>query len=337
MRAFVVTGPGRAEVKDVDPPVAGAGQVVIEVERAGLCGTDHEFFTGAMAYLHQGHAAYPMRLGHEWIGRVIEAGDGVDGAWIGRRVTGDTMLPCGHCARCSAGRGHLCADRAEVGIRHGWAGALAERLAMPVASLHVVPDAVDDTAGALAEPGANALRAELAAELEPGQRILILGAGAIGLMAGLFARAHGAEVHLLARSSRTLEFARGLGMAGVWTRSELPRIPFDVVLEASNDPDLPSLAAELVEPGGRVVYIGLSGDPSLVDTRTLVLKEVVAAGVLSGYGGIPATIAAYASGDVDARPLVAATIGLDEVAAVLDGRRPAGAGHGPKIHVDPTR
>lgn len=337
MRAFVVTSPGRAEVQDVDPPVAGPGQVVIEVARAGLCGTDAEFFTGAMAYLHQGHAAYPMRLGHEWIGTVREAGDGVDDAWVGRRVTGDTMLPCGRCARCLAGRGHLCADRSEVGIRKGWPGALAERLAMPVASLHVVPDALDDTASALAEPGANALRAELAADLRPGQRILILGAGAIGLMAGLFARAQGAEVHVLARSARSIGFARSLGLAGVWTRSELPRIPFDVALEASNDPDLPALAAELVEPGGRVVYIGLSGEPSLVDTRTLALKEVTAAGVLSGYGGIPAAIAAYASGDVDARPLVAATVALDEVAAVLGGWRPDGAGHGPKIHVDPTR
>ena len=83
MRAFVLTGPGRAAVQDVAAPVAGPGQVVVDVERVGLCGTDVEFFTGEMAYLHDGRAAYPMRLGHEWCGTVSSVGDGVDGSWTG--------------------------------------------------------------------------------------------------------------------------------------------------------------------------------------------------------------------------------------------------------------
>jgi threonine dehydrogenase-like Zn-dependent dehydrogenase len=78
VRAFVVTGPRRFSVKDVEPPVAAAGQAVVDVERAGVCGTDVEFFTGEMAYLHQGHAEYPMRLGHEWCGTVSAVGVGVD-------------------------------------------------------------------------------------------------------------------------------------------------------------------------------------------------------------------------------------------------------------------
>jgi len=70
MRAFVLTGPRQFTVAEVEPPVAAPGQVVVDVERAGVCGTDVEFFTGHMAYLHQGHATYPMRLGHEWCGAV---------------------------------------------------------------------------------------------------------------------------------------------------------------------------------------------------------------------------------------------------------------------------
>src|SRR5436305_1902544 len=124
MRAFVVDAPGRAGVVDVEPPVAGPGQVVVDVARVGVCGTDVEFFTGEMAYLHQGHAGYPIRLGHEWCGTVATVGAGVDPAWLGRRVTGDTMLGCGRCARCRAGRHHVCADRYEIGIRGGWPGAL---------------------------------------------------------------------------------------------------------------------------------------------------------------------------------------------------------------------
>ncbi len=337
MRAFVLTGPRRAEVQEVEPPVAGPGEVVIEVERVGLCGTDREFFSGEMAYLHQGHAAYPIRIGHEWCGTVAAVGDGVDAAWLGRRTTGDTMLPCHRCPRCLDGRGHLCEERAEVGIRNGRAGALAEQLAMPVSALHPLPDGFDVVTGALVEPGANALRAELAAEPGPGRRLLVLGAGAIGLSAALFAAADGAEVHVMGRSARSLAFARELGLHGVWSADDLPRLAFDAVIDASNDASLPALALDLVEPGGRVVYIGLSGIPSTIDTRTLALKDVTAVGILSGSPGLPETIARYASGAVDPRPLVAATVTLDEVASVLGGGRPAGAGPGPKIHVDPRR
>jgi threonine dehydrogenase-like Zn-dependent dehydrogenase len=335
MRALIVTGPGRASVEEVDPPHAGPGEVVIDVARVGLCGTDSEFFTGAMAYLHQGHAAYPMRLGHEWCGTVVEVGDGVDPAWLGRRTTGDTMLPCHRCDRCRDGRGHLCADRFEVGIRGGWPGALAERLRMPLTALRPLPDGIDDVVGTLAEPGANALRAVWGAAAEPGNRVLILGAGAIGLLAAMFLKADGVDVHVMGRSTRSLGFARGLGLGGVWTADALPSLPFDAVIEATNDPALPALALDVVEPGRRVVYIGLSGDPSWIDTRDLAIKEVTAVGVLSGYGGIEGAIGYFAAGSVDPTPLVAATVGLEQVAEVLAGTRPAGAGAGPKFHVDP--
>ena len=85
MKAFVVTAPGESSVQEVDAPVPMPGEVVVDVTRVGVCGTDVEFFTGEMAYLHDGHSAYPMRLGHEWCGIVAAAGAGVDQAWIGRR------------------------------------------------------------------------------------------------------------------------------------------------------------------------------------------------------------------------------------------------------------
>ncbi len=97
------------------------------------------------------------------------------------------------------------------------------------------------------------------------------------------------------------------------------------------------MALELVEPGRRVVYIGLAHTPSAIDTRTMALKDVTAVGVLSGSPTLAATIAGYAAGDVDPRPLVAATVGWAQVGEVLGGWRPAGAGAGPKIHVDPRR
>jgi threonine dehydrogenase-like Zn-dependent dehydrogenase len=335
VRAFVLTGPLQAEVRDVDPPIAGPGEVVVDVHRVGVCGTDVEFFTGVMAYLHQGHAEYPLRLGHEWCGEVTALGDAVPPEWLGRRVTGDTMLGCGRCHRCLDGRQHVCVDRFEIGIRRGWPGALAEQLLVPASALHHLPDTVDDTAGAMVEPAGSALRAVQAAALTPGRRVLIWGLGPIGLLATQLALATNAEVHVVGLSADTLSFATSLGAHGAWAEGELPSLPWDAMIDATNGVDVPREALDLVEPGGRVVYIGLSGAPSTIDTRALVLKDVTAVGVLSGSPVVVDVIDQFASGRVDPRILVGATVALDRVADVLAGWRPDGAGIGPKIHVDP--
>ncbi len=331
----MVTGPRRSEVAEVASPRPAPGQVVVDIERAGVCGTDVEFFTGEMAYLHQGHARYPIRLGHEWCGTVSAVGGDVDPGWLGRRVTGDTMLGCGKCDRCRGGRAHVCDDRQEVGIRGGFPGALAEQMAFPAAALHPLPSPVDPAAGALVEPGGSALRAVQAAALQPGERVLILGPGTIGLLAALFALAQGAQVHLLGLTRQSLDFALSLGVHGAWTAASLPRLPFDAVIDASTSPALPAEALSLVEPGKRVVYVGVAGLPSVIDTRTLVLKDLTAVGILGASAALAGTIERYAAGSVDPRPLVAATVGLGDVGNVLAGWRPDGAGPGPKVLVDP--
>src|SRR5690606_3529365 len=105
------------------------------------------------------------------------------------------------------------------------------------------------------------------------------------------------------------------------------------VIEASNAPHLPAKAVELVEPGKRVVYVGLAGSPSMLDTRVLALADVTAVGVLSASPGLAGTIRAYADGRVHPRPLIAATVGLDETPASLSGERPPASGPGPKFLV----
>ncbi|MGE5133767.1 MAG: zinc-dependent alcohol dehydrogenase [Gemmatimonadota bacterium] len=337
MRAFVITGPGEGSVQDVEPPAAAAGQVVVDVERAGVCGTDAEFYAGTMSYLRTGEAAYPVRIGHEWCGTVSAAGAGVDPAWLGRRVTGDTMLGCGRCARCRGGRQHVCGERFEIGVRRGWPGALAEQVAVPVTALHQLPDLVDATLGALVEPAGSALRAVQAAALAPGDRVLVLGPGTIGLLAAQFARAAGAGVHLLGLTDASLAFARSIGFTSAWRARDLPAGTYDAVIDASTGPDLPALALDLAEPGKRVVYIGLASTESLIDTRALVLRDLTAAGILSASPGLAETIRLFAAGVVDPRPLVAATVALEQVGPVLAGLRPPGAGGGPKIQVDPRR
>ncbi|WP_291380370.1 alcohol dehydrogenase catalytic domain-containing protein [Demequina sp.] len=338
MRAFVITGPGVGAVADVPEPVADPGQVIVEVDRVGVCGTDMEFYRGDMTYLESGHATFPMRIGHEWCGRVVDVGADADAAWVGRRVTGDTMLGCRECARCLGGRQHLCEERYEIGIRHGWPGALAERLVVPASSLVALPDEVDSVLGALVEPGGNALRSVRGANLRPGDSVLVIGAGTIGLLVAQIAQAQGAEVHLVGRSERSLNFARSLGFTRTTTLEGLDRKhPFHAVVDASNSKGAPALAVDIVEPGGRVVLVGIAGEPSLIDTREVAIKDVTAVGILSASGGLEETVDLYATGAVDPRPLVAATVGLDATAAILAGERPADAGPGPKFHIDPRR
>jgi threonine dehydrogenase-like Zn-dependent dehydrogenase len=289
MRALVITGAGSARVEEVAPPVAGPGQVVVDVRRAGICGTDVELFTEKLAYFAQGRIGYPIRPGHEWCGVVSALGEGVDPGWLGARVTGDTMLGCGHCARCAAGRGHVCEDRREVGIM-GWAGGLAEQVLVRVSSLYRLPDAIDDKAGALVEPGGNGWRAASAAQAGPGTRVLVCGPGTIGLLTTAFATAMGAEVHIWALDRGREELAISFGASGYWTADDPPLGTYDAVVDCTDDQRMPAAALARVEPAGRVVYIGIAGVPSLIDSRDVILGDLTVVGILGASAGLAPAI-----------------------------------------------
>jgi threonine dehydrogenase-like Zn-dependent dehydrogenase len=333
MRALVITGPGSASVLEVEPPSAGPGQVVVDVRRAGICGTDVELFTGQLAYFEQGKTRYPVRPGHEWCGVVSAVGADVPASWLGVRVCGDTMLGCGVCDVCLAGRRHVCADRYEVGIMGGWPGALAERVLVPAWSLHRLPDALDDVAGALVEPGGNAWRAAAAVQAGPGRRILVCGPGTIGLLTTAFCAAAGAMVHVLGLDDSRRSLALSFGAAGYF--SERPSVTYDAVVDCTDDHRMPAAALALVEPAGRVVFIGVSGGPSLIDSRDLVLGDLTAVGILGASAGLGPAISHYASGQVDPSALVSVTVGLSQAADALAGR--IGTGSGTKILIDPSR
>jgi threonine dehydrogenase-like Zn-dependent dehydrogenase len=332
MRALVITGAGSARVEEVAPPVAGPGQVVVDVRRAGICGTDVELFTEKLAYFAQGRIGFPIRPGHEWCGVVSALGEGVDPEWLGARVTGDTMLGCGHCPRCAAGRGHVCADRREVGIMD-WPGGLAEQLPARASSLYRLPDAIGDTAGALVEPGGNGWRAASAAQAGPGKRVLVCGPGTIGLLTTAFATAMGAEVHIWALDRGREELAASFGASGYWTADDPPPVTYDAVVDCTDDQQMPAAALARAEPAGRVVYIGIAGVPSLIDSRDVILGDLTVVGILGASAGLAPAIEYYADGRVDPSRIVEVTVGLDEAAEALAGKVSTGAGT--KIHIDP--
>ncbi len=335
MQALLITAPGEAEVADVPAPRAHGGEVVVEVERAGVCGTDVELFHGTLSYVRDGFTTFPIRPGHEWCGRVRSVGAGVDQAWLGRRVTADTMLGCRRCRRCLSGRHHLCDTRTEIGIRGDQPGALAERLAVPAWALHALPEVLSPAAGALVEPGGTALRAVRAAALTGGEEVLVLGGGTIGLLCAAFAAVHGAQVTVADPRPEGLALAGRYGAAAV-ALDDLPDGPaFDVVVDASGAPESPATAVRLTEPGGRLVLVGLPGRASMLDARNLVFGDLTVSGLLGASAGLEGAIAWYAAGEVVPDDLVAAVVGLAEVPDVLRGVRPAGALPGPKILVQP--
>jgi threonine dehydrogenase-like Zn-dependent dehydrogenase len=339
MRAFVITAPHKGEVQEVDDLVPVADQLLVDVERVGICGTDVELYTGVMAYIAQGKTHFPLRPGHEWVGRVRSVGPDADASWAGVRVTGDTMLGCGVCRFCLGGKQWVCPYRIEVGIMDGWPGALAEQQLIPARFAHRIPEHVSVTSGALVEPGGNSLRAAQAAQAGPGSRVLVLGSGTIGLLTAQFLVAMGADVHLAGQRAGSLQLGRELGVSTTYDLDEIAVSDerFDAVIDATSNDTSPAIAARLVDPAGRVVLIGLSGTPSLVDTRDLVLADIATVGILSASPALDGAIEAFATGAVKPDSLVAEVIGLSEVASRLGGVRGVNAGPGPKVHVDPRR
>jgi threonine dehydrogenase-like Zn-dependent dehydrogenase len=337
MRAFVVTAPGRGEVQEVDDLVPMSDQLLVDVERVGVCGTDIELYTGVMAYIGQGKTHFPLRLGHEWVGRVRSVGPDAGVSWIGTRVTGDTMLGCGTCRFCLGGTQWVCPYRKEVGITDGWPGALAEQQLIPARFAHLIPEHVSVTSGALVEPGGNSLRAAEATRAGPGSRVLVLGSGTIGLLAAQFLLARGVDVHLAGKRAGSLQLGRDFGVSATHDLDEVAVSDerFDAVIDATSSDTSPAIAARLVDPAGRIVLIGLAGTPSIVDTRALVLADVTTVGILSASPGLDGAIEAFATGAVDPDSIVSEVIGLAGVASRLAGERGVAAGPGPKVHVDP--
>ena len=285
-------------------------------------------------YLHPGHAEYPMRIGHEWMGTVAAVGEGVDPAWIGSRVTGDTMLGCGACRRCRRATSTSASGRYELGIRGG-ARRRARRTGRRAGHGRCIGcrTSVDDTAGALVEPGGNALRAVDGAEPRSRRRALVLGPGTIGLLAAhVRPRRPGPRCTCSGARSRSLAFARSLGFDDVVDRATLPAPAVGRGHRGIERPPRSRAGrrARRARAARRVRRPRRHPEPDRHPTPgTEGRHGRRRAQRVAGPGGHDR---AYATGRVDPRPLVAATVGLDEVAGVLAGsdRRAPGGTEDPR-------
>ncbi|MNJ35523.1 L-threonine 3-dehydrogenase [compost metagenome] len=273
MKALVYTQPLEMQLQERPDPELQAGEVIIKVAAAGICGSDMHAFHG-----HDPRRLPGLVLGHELSGIVEESA--APRLQPGQRVTVNPLITCGYCEYCRQGRDNLCFNRTMIGMTRP--GAFAEYLSIPAASVIPIPDGLSLVHAAITEPAATALHAvnlsmRVLARPLPEVRTLIIGGGAVGLLTALLLRSYGcrqvamAEVNPLRRESARKH-------AGCETYNPLEvsveENAFDYVVDAVGAKVTRDTALKAIKPGGVIMHIGLQDWASEIDMRKLTLAEI---------------------------------------------------------------
>jgi (R,R)-butanediol dehydrogenase/meso-butanediol dehydrogenase/diacetyl reductase len=290
MRAAVYHGPRDIRIEQTpEPGQPDSEEVLIEVTRAAICGTDSsEWQHGPhMIPLEEQHPASghrgPLILGHEFMGRVLAVGGAIDGLAVGERVVCGAGVSCGECAWCRAGRTNLCASYYTLGLSAN--GGLAEQVRAPASICRHVPDSLGDDAAAIAQPLAVGIHALNRGDVGAGDSVVVLGVGGIGaLVLGAAVRRRPGLLVAVDIDPARLATASALGADRTINAREADvarevRVltggdGADVVIEASGAPTGPTTAVHATRRGGRVVIIGLQAKPPAVDLYDAALREV---------------------------------------------------------------
>jgi (R,R)-butanediol dehydrogenase/meso-butanediol dehydrogenase/diacetyl reductase len=334
MRVTVFHGPGQPfTVEDAPIPVPGENDVLVKIERCGICGSDISMTSG-------GPCDYPLgvHMGHEWAGEVVEIGRQVTRLKVGDRVCTPATGGCGACEVCLRGRQVECPNGMLL------FGGFGDFVTSPQQATYRVPQSLSLVDTALVEPIACGRRAMHMADLQRGQRVLVLGAGSMAMAAVFWASRLGAgEVIVSTRSSHRREATMAMGAtrfhgADQDDPEELEHIlrdPPDIVVECVGKPGMISAAIERVRFGGAVVSLGMCMTPEPLLPILACLKEArLTFPFAYSTEDLVETIKAFDSGEVDPSVIVGETISIEEVPAMLDRLR-AGEHH-PKIMVDPS-
>ena len=218
MRALVYDGPWKIGVQELPDPEPGPADAVVDVIATGICGSDLHGFTG-----ENGRRSPGQVMGHESAARVRTLGSAVQpqpGCGVGDLVTFNPVIGCGHCDACASGATQRCTAKRVIGVDPTIPASMAEQLLLPAANLVALPATLTPALGALVEPLSVGYHAATRAGVEPGQRVLVLGAGPIGQAAALAARRRGAEAVLVSElDPRRRELLTKVGLAGVDPRA----------------------------------------------------------------------------------------------------------------------
>jgi L-iditol 2-dehydrogenase len=319
MRVSVLRAAGDLAVEERPEPEPGPHEVLVRVASVGVCGSDvHYFEHGRIGGFV---VESPLVLGHEAAGEVVATGASVTRLRVGQRVSIEPGVPDFSCPQCLAGRYNLC-----EGMRFYATppidGAFAELVTTHELFAHPVPDSLSDDAAALLEPLSVGLWACEKGGVGPGSRVLVTGAGPVGLVAVQCALARGAAaVTVTDVNPHRLALARELGATEAVDVSSAPvsgsGLQVDVLLECSGNQRATADAIHAVAPAGRVVLVGMGGDEMTLPVSRIQERELTLTGTFRYAHTWPAAIALAASGRVQLDRLVTGHYGLDEVREAL--------------------
>jgi D-arabinitol dehydrogenase (NADP+) len=328
VKAVVYDAPRSFSVRQIPTPRLGAGEVLIQVIQAGICGID--------LHLHEGdlYAEFPLVPGHEAVGRVAELGAGVAQFALGERVSVNPNISCGNCHACRTGRPLLCS--ALKGLGTNSPGAFAEYMTVPAECFFAVDGLTDDTA-VFAEPAACAMHGLETLQVRPGSTALVFGAGPTGLLLSqLLARGGAAKVTVAASSAFKLDRARQLGIDETYLmdRDALDESErflmdlsggdgYDIVVDATGSAAVSERAVPLTRSGGTAMFYGVTAPEDRVSLSPFdsFRREITIKGSFAEISLFPAAIQALRTGRARTDDLITHRYGSDEYGHTLEAMR----------------
>ena len=299
------------DIREIPAPVH-PDEALIRVRLAGICGTDLE--------LARGYYPYAGIPGHEFVGQVVSVPQGQEPAWQGQRVVGEINASCGTCEQCLGGRPTHCEKRTVLGINQR-DGVFAEFVSLPLANLLRVPDAIPDEMAVFTEPLAAALEIQQQVQIQPTDRVLLVGAGRLGQLIAQTLVLTGADLRVLARHplQKKLLMDRGIKLID---ESEIQPWRWDVVVEATGSPAGFDVARRAIRPRGTFVLKSTYKGEMSLNLSALVVDEINLIGSRCGPFG-PA-LRLMENRLVDPTVLIAAEYGLGQALPAFDDAAKSG-------------
>jgi threonine dehydrogenase-like Zn-dependent dehydrogenase len=279
----------KLDLRDLPQP-RKQNEALVKIRKAGICSTDLE--------LVKGYYPYTGILGHEFVGEVIEADDA---SWIGQRVVGEINVVCNECEQCLNGRSTHCENRTVLGIINR-DGTFAEFTNLPIANLYRVPDSVADEMAVFTEPLAAALEIQQQIQINPTDRVLLVGAGRLGQLIAQTLALTGCDLRVVARHKRQQDLLKARGIR-IISEEQIKPWRWDVVVEATGSPSGFSLARQAIRPRGRLVLKSTYKGGLNINFSSVVVDEINIIG--SRCGPFEPALRLMESGQVDPMVLIA--------------------------------
>jgi L-iditol 2-dehydrogenase len=330
MEALVVLEPNVLEIHQIPVPEPGPNEVLARVRSVTICGTDAHLIRGD--YPGFWPPAFPFTPGHEWAGDIVALGEGVElyGWNVGDRVAGTSHNACGVCQKCVEGRYNLCENYGKVGLHkqygHSYQGVDATYAVHNVRCIFRLPDSVSYDEGAVVDPASIALHVARRGNIQPGDTVVVTGAGAVGLLAADCALVCGAARVVVVGRGYRLTKAAAMGFEAVGSMAGDPvtaireltcGLGADVVLECAGVPETLEWAMAMLRRGGRCAMVGIPTEAVSLAVQRLVLDELELVGSRASAGEMLRVMPFVANGRVRVGELITHHFALTDYAAAL--------------------